>query len=115
MAWRDALLRFTLLLVPAAAVSAGEVINPYPRPRMRQETLVRWGFDAGTDGWQAANQAELAAADGLLKIKKAEGYLEAVADLRRGLKTCNGFALVSIEPAVRNLLLKAEHYSELAK
>ena len=53
--------------------------------------------------------------DKLLKVKKAEGYLEAVNDLRRGLKTCNMFALASIEPAVRNLLLKAEHYSELAK
>ena len=53
--------------------------------------------------------------DRLLKVKKAEGYIEALNDLRRGLKTCNSFTLVSIEPAVRNLLLKAEYYSEAAK
>ena len=53
--------------------------------------------------------------DKLLKVTKGSGYLEAVADLRRGLKTTHPALLVLIEPAVRNLLLKADYYSELAK
>jgi hypothetical protein len=45
--------------------------------------------------------------DPLLRAKYAEGYLRAIIDLCHELRDVNQFALMSIEPAVRKVQLKA--------
>ncbi len=44
-------------------------INPFPRRRLAEEILFEWKFDQGTEGWNAQHDCELAAADGVLKVR----------------------------------------------
>jgi len=58
-----------IFLLVFAAAAAGEVINPYPRQLIRTETLKRWTFDEGLEGWVALHQCVASAGDGVLRIK----------------------------------------------
>ena len=70
-------------LVAAANLPAGaaELPNPYPRAVFVGEQLLRWDFAAGTEGWRAVNQCELAAQDGFLTVRSSgiDPYLAAPA------------------------------------
>jgi len=48
-----------------------------------------------------------------LRLAKSEGYAEALADLVQGMKSVNSFALISVEPTVRRIQLKAKELSEV--
>jgi len=56
------------LLLAASAALAGEVINPYPRALMRADTLTKWTFDKGAEGWGNPFNCTVEAGEGLLKI-----------------------------------------------
>ena len=47
-------------------------------------------------------------------VIRAEAYTECLQDIVEALKTCNSFALVSIEPAVRKIQAKAKQYCKEA-
>ena len=54
--------------------------------------------------------------DNLERLRKAQGYTEAVDRLRRGLAKCPSPALLELlEPYLRDVLLGYEMYSEEAK
>ena len=67
-----------LLCGPRAEALEGEPINPYPRQVLSAENLAEWTFDAGADGWAAANHCRAEAADGALRITSTgnDPYLE---------------------------------------
>ena len=57
-----------LLILAVSAVAAEEPINPYPRPLVQTDTLQKWTFDKGTEGWQPTHDCTVSAAKGLLRI-----------------------------------------------
>ncbi|MGA2255850.1 MAG: hypothetical protein ABSG53_14485 [Thermoguttaceae bacterium] len=65
---------FSALLIPLAALDAGEnpnVINPYPRQLLRTEPLHHWAFQDDTAGWTAQHDCTLAVAGGVLRIQSS--------------------------------------------
>lgn len=75
------LVLFVLVSSASLPARADELPNPYPRAVFVGEQLLRWDFAADTEGWQAVNQCELAAGDGLLTIRSSgiDPYLAAPA------------------------------------
>ena len=63
-----------------------------------------------TDAMLSKAHAEQAVA-----VIRAEAYTECLQDIVEALKTCNSFALVSIEPAIRKIQYKAKLYAQEAK
>ncbi len=56
------------LMAICSAGDAAAPINPFPRARLPEQSIVRWEFDRDTEGWAAQNQCTLAAGGGLLKV-----------------------------------------------
>ena len=57
-----------LLVALAAVAASAEDINPYPRALIRADSLMKWTFDAGAEGWAALHECTLSAEGGHLKI-----------------------------------------------
>ena len=78
----------TIALV-AMAAGADEAlsaqVNPVPRTIVTS-LLLEWSFDRDTEGWQAANQCELQAAEGKLRVRSTgeDPYLVRQVDLPAG-------------------------------
>ena len=63
--------KFIISLVPLflrPSLIPAESINPFARPVVSQEQLLRWEFSQDLNGWQGIHHCEITAADGLLKI-----------------------------------------------
>jgi hypothetical protein len=62
------LLALSSLLAASALAVPPDVPNPVPRPIVLGEVIRRWDFDNGVDGWRAAHDCRLAAADDSLVV-----------------------------------------------
>jgi hypothetical protein len=76
----------TGLLAAQALAAPPDVPNPVPRPVVLGEVIRRWDFDDSVDGWRAAHDCRLAAADNSLVVTATgtDPYFSAAVDAPAG-------------------------------